>query len=426
VASATRNWAGNQAFGAQHFHQPETIEDVRRIVMERECVKAVGSRHSFSAIADTTGDMISLERFNRVFHIDEARKTVKVGAGIPYGTFCAELHNAGYAVHNMASLPQITVGGACATATHGSGDSNGNLATAVAALTLVTADGDVVEVTRDDHPNEFPGLVVGLGGFGIVTDLTLDIRPTYSVRQDIYEHLPVSELATHFDEIMALGYSVSLFTDWQSDTVNQLWIKRVLEETAPSTVESKIYGARLAETLRHPLPDKPVESCTDQMGQSGPWHERLPHFRMDGLGTSGDELQAEYFVSRESAPEALTVVANLRDLLRPVIRISEVRTVAADNLWMSPSYQTACVGIHFTWKSDWPAVAAVLPLLEVALAPFEPRPHWGKLFTLSPQTVAGRYPRFDDFRNLMHQYDPDGRFRNAFLDEYMMGGANAP
>jgi alditol oxidase len=416
----SRNWAGNQMFQSQNVHRPATITELQQLVSKCERVKPVGTRHSFSPIADTSGDTISMEHFNEITGIDHDQMTVTVGAGAPYGTFCAELNNAGYAVHNMASLPQITVGGACATATHGSGDKNGNLATAVTALSMVSADGELVHLTRENDA-DFPAVVVGLGGFGVISHLTLEIRPTYSVRQDVYENLPVAKLADQFDEIMACGYSVSLFTDWQGDCVNQLWVKQIVDDTGRQEIPDERFGARLAGTRLHPSPGKSIEHCTDQLGASGPWHERLPHFRMDAIGPSGDELQTEYFVAREHGPAALLTVAALQEELAPVIKTSEVRTVAEDNLWMSPSYQAACVGIHFTWKPDWSRVERLLPAIEDALAPYEPRPHWGKLFSVAPEAVASRYPRLVEFRGVMSRYDPTGKFRNELLDRYIFG-----
>jgi alditol oxidase len=413
------NWAGNQQFQAQHTVQPESIEELQELVRTGARVKPIGSRHSFSPIADTGGTLVSMAMFSRILSIDSDTMTATLGAGMPYGLACAELHNAGYAIHNMASLPQITIGGACSTATHGSGDRNGNLATAVTTLRLVTADGELSELDRERNPEDFRAVVVGLGGFGIITDMTLEIRPTFTVRQDIYEDLPLTTMLEHFDEIMALGYSVSLFTDWQGETVNQLWIKRLIDSPHVPQAHPEIFGARLAEVQRHPLPSEPGDRCTEQLGAFGPWHERLPHFRMDSLGDSGEELQTEYFVAREHARDALAAVSELHNLLRPIIKTSEVRTIAADDLWMSPAYASACVGIHFTWQPDWTTVQQALPQIEAALDPFEPRPHWGKLFTIPPARVAERYPRFTEFQNLMHHYDPTGKFSNTFLDRYI-------
>src|SRR5215212_3574935 len=185
-----RNWAGNYTYSAARFHAPETVEQLQELVSRSSKLRALGSRHSFNGIADTTEDQISMEHFDQVLALDRERGTVTVEAGIKYGQLGQYLHSQGYALHNMASLPHISLAGACATATHGSGDDNGNLAIAVAALEMVTANGDVVVLSRDQHPEQFPGAVVGLGGLGVVTKMTLDMVPMFAMQQEVYENLP--------------------------------------------------------------------------------------------------------------------------------------------------------------------------------------------------------------------------------------------
>jgi xylitol oxidase len=321
----------------------------------------------------------------------------------------------------MASLPHISVAGAIATATHGSGDANGNLATAVEALKLVAADGDVMTLSREQHGEQFDGAVVGLGGLGVVTEVTLAVQPAFSVQQEVYEDLPVEQLEDHFDDIVASAYSVSLFHDWRSEAVSETWLKRRLPDRAALPVAPDFFGAKLAPTDRHPVVRLSADPCTAQMGIPGPWHERLPHFRVDHVPASGDELQSEYFVPRHHALAAMRAVERLGERMAPLLWISEVRTIAADALWLSPCYGQACVGLHFSWRRDWPAVQRLLPLIEEALAPFEPRPHWGKLFTLPASQVQSRYPRLPDFRALLGKFDPGGKFRNAFLDACIFG-----
>ena len=414
------NWSRNQQFKAARVHEPNNLDELRRIVASSDQVKAIGSRHSFTTIADTSGDHISLGNFDEIIEIDRQRQTARVGAGIPYGRFCAELHRAGYAVHNMASLPQITLGGACATATHGSGDQNGILATAITALTMVTADGSVVELDRDTTPNDFRAVVVGLGGFGVIVDLTVELRPSYTVQQYIYENVPLVQLWDHFDEIMSSGYSVSLFASWQEDEIEQLWIKQIATPGQQPPVASTRFGARLASVTRHPSPGKPEGDCTDQLGTPGPWHERLPHFRMEAIGPHGDDLQTEYFVDRKQAVHALRALVQQRELIAPIIKTSEIRSMAGDDIWMSMAYGRDTVGIHFSWNADLDAVMERLPELEQVLAPYDPRPHWGKLSTIPPETVASRYPMFGQFRSVMRRYDPDGTFQNQFLSDYVL------
>ncbi len=416
-----QNWAGNITYSAARVHQPETIEQLQAVVRNSRKLKVVGSRHSFNEIADTAEDQISLEKLEQKIVFDPERRLVTVNAGITYGQLCQQLYPTGYALHNMASLPHVSVAGACATATHGSGDGNGNLATAVAALELITADGEVVQLSRAQNGETFQGAVVSLGGLGVITKMTLDTVPRFAMQQEVYENLPVAQLEEHFETIFASAYSVSLFTDWQKARVNQVWLKRRLTGDTALAVEPSFFAATRSPGHLHPLSTLSAAPCTEQMGIPGPWHERLPHFRMDHTPASGEELQTEYFVPRQHTVAALRAVARLQKELEPVLLISEVRTIAADTLWMSPAYGQASIGIHFSWKKNWPAVRKLLPVLEEQLAPFQPRPHWGKLFTMAPAQVQAGYPKLADFQKLLQTYDPQGKFRNPFLDTYIFG-----
>jgi len=417
--SDLHNWAVNYKYGAARVHHPKTVEQVQELVNQGRNVKALGTRHSFNDIADTPEDLISMEHFDRVLVLDRHRMTVTVQAGITYGRLCEELNREGYALHNLASLPHISVSGACATATHGSGDTNGNLATAVSAMELVRADGSLVHLSRDRDGEEFQGAVVGLGGLGVVTSLTLDILPAFAVKQEVYERLPLSELANHFDEITSSAYSVSLFTDWRSSTFNQVWLKSRVTDSGADKWQPTFYGAMLAKQNLHPVPGHSAESCTEQMGVPGRWHERLPHFRMGFTPSNGEELQSEYLVPRGQAFEALRAIDSLKQQIGPLLLISEVRTIAADRLWMSTAYDRSSVSIHFTWKKIWAGVRKLLPRIEEQLAPFDARPHWGKLSKVSPARLRSLYERLPDFQQTLQSYDPQGKFRNAFLDRFI-------
>lgn len=416
-----RNWAGNLTYSAAHIHRPTTVAEVQAIVRSSKALRALGSRHSFNTIADTAGDLVSLERLNRVIALDRERSTVTIEAGIKYGHLGTYLHGEGLALHNLASLPHISVAGACATATHGSGDRNGNLATAVTAIEFVAGNGELVSLARERDGEAFLGAIVSLGALGIVTSMTLAIEPTFTVQQEAYVDLPMVQLEANFDAIEAHAYSVSLFTDWQRDVVNEVWLKRRLPDGVPQPVAASFFGAGRAARELHPIAALSAENCTAQQGIPGPWHERLPHFRMEFTPSSGEELQTEYFVPRQHALAAMRAVAALREQLAPVLMISEVRTIAADALWLSPCYQQDCVAFHFTWHPNVAAVQALLPTLEAQLAPFAPRPHWGKIFTMPTAQVQALYPRLGDFRALAQQYDPQGKFRNAFIDTYVFG-----
>ncbi len=415
------NWAGNYIYRAADIHQPETIEQIQELVARSNKLKALGTRHSFNDIADSPGDLISLAHFDKILSLDHERRTVIVEAGVRYGNVARWLHEQGYALHNLASLPHISVAGACATATHGSGDRHGNLATAVSAMELVTGNGDLVVLSREQDSEQFEGAVIGLGGLGVVTKLTLDVSPTFQMQQDVYENLPLAELEEHYDELTSSMYSVSLFTDWQDSSFNQVWLKRHVPDGVSVKAEPELFGARLATKDLHPIASLSAENCTEQMGICGPWFERLPHFRMGFTPSSGEELQSEYLIPRHHAFAALRAIDQLREHIAPLLQISEVRTIAADNLWMSPCYKQACVAIHFTWKQDWGDVRNVLPVIEEKLEPFDARPHWGKLFTMSHERLQSRYEKMPDFLTLLQRYDPQGKFRNEFLDKYIFG-----
>ena len=411
------NWAGNYFYQARQIREPETIEQVQEIVNRSEKLKALGTRHSFNAIADSPGELISLKRFDKILELDREQGTVTVEAGVRYGELCSWLDREGFALHNLASLPHISIAGACATATHGSGDRNKNLAAAVAQMEIITATGELIHFS---HAHEqFDGAVVNLGGLGIVTKLTLAISPSFQMQQDVYENLPLTHLESHFDELTASGYSVSLFTDWSNSTFNQVWLKRHIPDGVSIKAEPELFGAKLARTHLHPIPMLSAENCTEQMGICGPWHERLPHFRLEFTPSSGEELQSEYIFPRRYAITALHVIHQLRKYIVPLLQVSEVRTIARDNLWMSPGYEQDCVAIHFTWKQDWEAVRQVLPLIEDVLAKFDARPHWGKLFTMEPARLQSLCKKLPEFRQLLQDYDPQGKFRNTFLDKFV-------
>jgi xylitol oxidase len=412
MSQRTTNWAGNIVFAAQRVHRPTSVAELQEVVARADRARVLGSGHSFNRMADTTGDLISLSALPRVVEIDADRRTVRVDGGIRYGDLVAHLDAAGLALHNLASLPHISVAGAVATATHGSGERNGNLATAVAAVELVRADGEQV-VLRRGEPG-FAGAVVGLGALGVITALTLDVVPSFEIRQYVYDDLSRDALGEHLPDILGAGYSVSLFTNWTGTTINHTWVKR--PDPMP---DGPFCGARPADGPRHPVPGLPADNSTQQAGVPGPWHARLPHFRMEFTPSTGAELQSEYMVSRERALEAIDALAGVRATIAPVLQVNELRTVAADDLWLSMNYQRDSLGLHFTWIADTEAVLPAVTAVEEALAGLEARPHWGKVFTMDPATIRSRYPRFADFTELVKRYDPDGKFRNAWLDDLL-------
>jgi alditol oxidase len=335
-----------------------------------------------------------------------------------YGAVSAALDAAGLALHNLASLPHVSVGGAVATAAHGSGEANGNLATAVRGLELVTSDGQLLCAAQADA--DFEGMVVSLGALGAVTRLTLAVEPTYQVAQTVFEDLAWPSLLANFDAVTSSAYSVSLFTTW-ADTVEQVWVKSRLTPKTDLSAPADLFGARPATTDVHPAAGMDPIACTPQRGQPGAWWTRLTHFRLEHQPSVGDELQSEYMVARSDALPAIEAVRGLADRIRPLLITSEIRTVRGDELWLSPEYQRDSVCLHFTWHRRQPEVEALLVDLERTLARFQARPHWGKLFVSSAEALGPLYPRLPEFIALKHQLDPRGAFTNPWFTRHVSG-----
>ena len=414
------NWAGNLRYSTGNVHYPNTIGEVQDVIKKSQKLTALGSRHSFNTIADNTENQVSLSHFNKVVSLDKLAGTVTVESGMKYGELAPYLHENGFALHNLASLPHISIAGAVATATHGSGIKNGNLSTAVLGIEFINAAGELVNLTKKNDGDKFNGAVVALGAFGVVTKLTLELQPTFNMKQVVYRNLAMSELEKNFNEIMGSGYSVSLFTDWKNKNINEVWVKSKVENENDAA-RPELFGAKLSQQNLHPIETESAENCTDQMGVPGPWYERMPHFKMGFKPSAGKELQAEYFVPIEHAYEAMMVFEKLTEKITPHLFISEIRAIAADDFWMSPCHKKTCVALHTTWKQEVEAVMQLLPVLEEQLAPFEARPHWAKLFTMSPSVLRSRYEKLNDFKQLVSQYDPNGKFRNEFLATNIFG-----
>jgi xylitol oxidase len=413
------NWARNVVLTPERFVRPGSVEHVQELVAGADRVRVLGTGHSFSEVAATDGLLLSLAELPLEVDVDTAASTVRVSAGARFGDLMRPLAGAGLALHNTGSLPHISVAGACATGTHGSGSGNACLAAAVVELDLVGPDG-VLHTASAGDPG-FDGSVVALGLLGVVTSLTLRAQPTYDVRQYVYDDLPLDALVSGFDEVMDSAFSVSAFTRWRGPTMEMLWRKQLADAPeAPATW----LGAHLADGPRHPVAGMPVENATQQLGVPGAWFERLPHFRLEFTPSSGDEVQSEYLLPRSQAADALKAVDAVRDAISPAVQVSEVRTAAADRLWLSPAYGRPTVGLHFTWVDDPAVFGPAVAALEGALEGFEARPHWGKIFGTDPGRVRAMYPKLADFEALARRHDPEGTFTNAFVSQYLeLGGA---
>jgi alditol oxidase len=404
-----KNWAGTHEYTAPRIVAASTVDEVRRAVAEGGPVHALGTRHSFTDLPDTTGTLIDVVGLEGGFSLDAEAGTVSVAGGTRYGVLAQWLDERGFALHNLGSLPHISVAGATATATHGSGNGNGVLTSALRGLRYVGADAALHEVRPEDP--DFPALAVGLGAFGIVTEVTLAVEPTYRVRQDIYQGVSWDAALQRFDELTGAGYSVSVFTRWVEETLGDVWVKTRLDTDEDSVDDVLLDGTRQAEA--NPLAN--LDDITELGGVPGPWMLRLPHFRLDGTPSFGDEIQSEYFVARSDAPAALGAMRALGARIEPHLLVSELRTAASDDLWLSGAYQRDFLAIHFTWRNDPVGVNSVLPLIEAALEPFSARAHWGKLHRFDAAAIARVHPRIADARAVFERLDPEGRFANAHL-----------
>ncbi|MFC7340431.1 D-arabinono-1,4-lactone oxidase [Saccharopolyspora griseoalba] len=411
MVNSGTNWAKNLTYRAQRLHSPRSVAEVQEIVAGAARVKALGSRHCFNDIADTTSDHVSLAELPADVVIED--DVVWVGGGMRCGDLADQLAEHGRALHNTASLPHITVVGATATGTHGSGVGNASLSAAVVGLEIVRADGELVRLSPQDP--DFDGAVVHLGALGVVTRIGLRVQPTFEVATTVHLGLDLDGLLANYPAIARSAYSLSVFTDWRDNV--QIWAKSRVGDP----VTTDFFGATPAEVPTHMLAGQPIDNLTEQLGVPGPWHQRLPHFRPDFTPSNGDELQSEYFVAAEHAPQALAALRPLGERMAGLLLTNEIRTIAADDLWLGPTQGADSVALHFTWAPDQEAVEALLPEIEAALRPFDARPHWGKVFTTEPSELRRIYPRLDDFAKLVRRFDPDGKFANDYTARILGG-----
>ena len=408
------NWAKSYRYAFRDCIRPTSMDELRSAVASAPRIKVLGSRHSFNPIAD--GEVaVVLDRIPLDPEISHDRKSVSIAGHATYGDLAKFLAGHDLAIHNLASLPHISIAGAIATATHGSGSGNGNLATAIAGLEFVTTDGSIVNVRRGDP--DFDGMVVHLGALGVVTRVTLDLQPAFDVTQTIYEGLTAQSLNDNLDAILDGGYSVSVFTTWRGDSA-QIWIKDIASTAA---IPASLHGTTLATVKRHPILDMDPVNATDQFSVPGPWSDRLPHFKMGFTPSNGDEIQSEFHVPRAHGAAAIAALARVRDTFAPMIQVTEFRAVAADALWLSPQYKRDTLSMHFTWAPDEAGVKEAVRHVETALAPFDALPHWGKVF--SPAHIGARYPKIAAFKALRDRLDPTGKFSNPWLEAVLFGQA---
>jgi xylitol oxidase len=407
-----QNWSKNVDFNDRAFLQPESLTALQELVRSNAKLRARGTAHCFNEIANTSSYAINLAQMPKTIEVNPVSKSVTVAAGLKYGELAPELHKQGWALNNLASLPHISIAGSISTGTHGSGIKNQNLANQVLSLDLLTAEGELRHIDRANPA--FNALVVGLGLGGIVYQYELKIEPTFEIRQVIYPEIPLDVLQRNFDQIMGTAYSVSYFTDWSTSQVGNLWCKFRDSEAIPESVG----GSAKADKKFHPIPSVDPVACTDQLGESGDWHQRLSHFKLEFTPSVGEEIQTEFFVDRKDAAAAIDAISKLGEEITPLLWITELRTIAADDFWLSGAYQRDTFAIHFTWKKDL-AIYPVIEKVEAALRPFNYRPHWGKVFTAEAQYLKSVYPKMSEFKALVEALDPNKKFENTFTRRFL-------
>ncbi|RNI24876.1 D-arabinono-1,4-lactone oxidase [Flexivirga caeni] len=412
----TTNWSGTYDFRAPRRERPGSIAQLQELVAGSPAVKVVGSAHSFNSIADSeSGCQLDLSALIADPVFDPESGSVTVSGAMTYGALVPHLRAARRALPNLASLPHITVAGSVATGTHGSGTRQPGLAASVEAVELLTAEGRLRWIDRSDP--DFDGMVVSLGALGVVTRLRLATVPDFQVRQDAFTGMGWGELVAELDDVLAAAYSVSVFGRWIGEGPDHVVLK---SRVTPASTQPMLPGAvRMPGTL-HPMhaTGTTPEAVTVQGGEPGSWADRLPHFRLGFTPSAGAEIQSEFFVSRADAADGVEVLLAVGDQLAPHLFITEIRAVAADSQWLSPAYDRDSVAFHFTWKPDAVAVQHATAVVERALEPLSPRPHWGKVFTY-PGRLDFAYPRLDDFDELRCTLDPRGVFRNNFVASHV-------
>jgi len=412
-----KNWAGNLTFSAKEYIEIDSISKLQSIVSKASGVKVLATGHSFNDIADTNQTQISIKNLSNKIEIDSIKKVVLVPAGMQYADVCRYLETKGWALFNTASLGEITVAGAMLTGTHGSGSNNPVLSDCVEGIEMVLESGEIFNISREDS-DEFFGFVISLGALGVFTKLKLKIVESFSIKQFVYENIGIQSISENFDDVFDKSYSVSYFSNWKKNSTGQIWMKFLDNNNFPQLPSVWLDG-NIANANQHPVKVNDPSPCTDQMGVSGKWLYRLPHFKLDSSPASGDEVQTEYLVDRAYVSHYIDELSNIGDEIAARVYATEIRTIKADDLWLSGAHGRQTVGFHFTWKKS-DSLQTFLPKIEEILGNHNGRPHWGKLFSTPRENLIGRYPKYSNFEDLLKKYDPNKKFRNSFINRYFI------
>jgi FAD-linked oxidoreductase len=433
MAATTRaswtNWARNQTCAPAELARPGTeaglVEVVKRASSAGQRVKPAGAGHSFTSIACTDGVLVDLSGYGRVLDHDAATGQVTVEAGIPLHRLSEELDRRGLALENMGDIDRQSIAGATQTATHGTGLRYRNLSSQIVGMRLVTGDGTVLAATPDENPEVFACARAGLGALGLVSTLTLQCVPAFRLHA-VEEPVPVDEVLADLDDLVAEHDHYEFY--WVPHTRWAL-TKRNRRTDAP---------ARPRSGLREWVDDMALGNYAfGVLCRLGRWRpEAIPRLakiipstgrldyvdRSDRVFTSPRRVrfyEMEYAVPREALPEALNRVRRLVDELgTPLSFPVEVRVVAGDDIPLSTAYgrETGYIAVHVYQGT---AYDAYFSGVERIMDSYGGRPHWGKLHYQRSETLAPRYPRWDEFQAVRARLDPEGRFANPYLDRVL-------
>jgi L-gulonolactone oxidase len=428
-----RNWGRNQSCSPAAIEEPESelevVEAVGRARAAGQAVKVVGAGHSFSDIACTDGRLLRLDRLDRIVSMDRETGSVTVEGGIPLWKLNEELAQRGLALSNLGDIDRQSISGAVSTATHGGGARFGGLATFVTGLELVTAAGEVVQCSAEVEPELFACARVSLGALGVITKVTLQCEPAFRLHA-VERPCTVEELVRDLDEIADANEHIDCYwfphTDVatvkvanRTDAPVRAWRgwKRYRNEVL---LPNHVYAARCAvgrmRPGRIPANMQRVAAGIGRSQQTDVSHRILCSRRLVRF------VEMEYAVPRSELTQLLLQV---RDLIETEgLRVDfpvEVRVAAADDIPLSTAHgrATGYLAVHLSAGTPRPRIERYFRGVEGLMLDAGGRPHWGKLHFQDAAGLSPRYPDWDRFRRVRTRVDPDGRFRNRYLDRVL-------
>jgi FAD-linked oxidoreductase len=432
ATTAWRNWAGTESAVATEVVRPRDVEEITaavgRAAREGRTVRARGSGHSFTAVGAAHDVALELGEWTGITAADLDTGLVTVRAGTTLRALNAELDRLGLAMTNLGDIDAQTVAGAIATGTHGTGARFGGIATQVAGLELVLADGSVVGCSDTERPELFAAARVGLGALGVVSTVTLRTEPSFVLAAEerpepldaVLEALEQNCSGNDHFEFYWFPYGPQALTKrnnrMPAGTPPEP-LSRARQFVAYELMENRVFGAVCRLGRRVPRLVRPLNKMSSNV-LSGRSYRDISH-RVFVTNRRVRFVESEYAVPRPALGEVLTELRRrVPELAEPVMFPVEIRVAAADDIWLSTAYQrdSAYIAIHQFVGMPY---RDYFDLFESIVAGVGGRPHWGKMHTLDAAALRARYPRFDDFAALRKELDPAGLFANPYLDRVL-------